>query len=248
VSYELGSTYRVEGQIKEFRHECIRAEDPRRAYVGGFGDNKGGRGEDNVDHKASDSAGRRAHSLSDSYSENLASKECDLVQDERDSADLAFDVFPAIYCSRSHAFAPNDKHESYVVRPHVDTIEEPVSKLGAVGQRERERQQCQTCDDNGSRELDAGVHGQRDNCVEHGESRAEAKRHKREEERDGPEVGTRHLLDSRGQGLEADGEAANIRYVRSWEHAYTLSVLCGDTVGFKTSANFQFHRESVSYQ
>ena len=99
MSYEFKSTHRVEGQIKEFGHESVRAEDPRRSHVGGFGKDKSCRGEDNVDHKAGDSAGRCAHSLSDSNSENLASKECDLVQDERDSADLAFDVLPAIYCS-----------------------------------------------------------------------------------------------------------------------------------------------------
>jgi len=73
---------RVEGQVEDLGHECVGAKDPRSADVGCLGEKKGGRCEDDVDGKTSDSASPSTHSLTDGNSEDLTRKEGDLVQNE----------------------------------------------------------------------------------------------------------------------------------------------------------------------
>ena len=91
--------YRVEGQIEDLCHECVRAEDPRSANIGCFGENESRRREDEINGKASYSAGPCRDALGDGNSKNLATKEGNLVQDERYLSDLAFDVSPSVHRS-----------------------------------------------------------------------------------------------------------------------------------------------------
>lgn len=50
--------------------------------------------------------------------------------------------------------------------------------------------------------------------IKHGEARRETQGHKSEEERNSPEVGAGHLDNGQWQGVEADGEAADLLAAR----------------------------------
>ena len=136
--------YRVESEVEEFSQERIRAKDPRCANVGCLREHHSSYGEDDVNCKPCHSTSPRADTLPNSDAENLAGEEGDLVKDERDLADLAFDISPTVYGCRCHAFTPHDENQSNVVGPYIDAVEKPVAKFRAVRQRERQGQKSES--------------------------------------------------------------------------------------------------------
>lgn len=126
--------YRVESHVPELGQESVGTPEPRSLDVGRRAEDHRGDGEDDVDSEADAGTGFSRHGLSDDATKNLAAKVGKLVEQEGDLADLAVHVAPAVKGRGSDALGPDNEHEGDVVGPPVNTVEEPVAELCAVGQ------------------------------------------------------------------------------------------------------------------
>lgn len=136
----LGSeTYRVECEVPELGRVDIAAEVVG-GHIGGLADDEGGNGEGKVDTEARTRAGTSSNTVRDCDSNDLAAEKGKLVQPKGDVANLAPDVLHAVDGGGGDALGPDDKDERDIVGPEVDAVEEGVAKLGAVGQRQKQRQ------------------------------------------------------------------------------------------------------------
>ena len=64
--------------------------------------------------------------------EELATEESNVIDGERKNTRLVNNVAPAVYCSCTRDFGPDDKDEGNVVDPSIDTVEQVIAELGAV--------------------------------------------------------------------------------------------------------------------
>jgi hypothetical protein len=67
--------------------------------------------------------------------ENLSAKVGEVVGDEGRKTDLLDNIAPSVDGRSADALGPDNEHERHIVGPAVDTREQVVSELGAVGDR-----------------------------------------------------------------------------------------------------------------